>query len=137
VDELPDISDLAAAQQGDKAAMQRLAQFSHKMNANQAPAGDSSASEPSSSNFAGFFPSLKRRLKRLDRMGAHVELEPSGANVASVIFIALLSLFLGPFALAALALMLLLIGILMLSSLAFLAIWMAFIHQAFVFFLHH
>lgn len=138
VEDLPDISDLAAAQQGDKAALQRLLEFSGKMTANQPPAHDASASseaEPSASNFAGFFPSLKRRLKRLDRMGAHVELEASDRK--TWIVIAALSLLLGPFALLAVGLLLLLIAILTFSSLAFLAIWMAFIHEIFVVFLHH
>ncbi len=139
VEEIPDISDLAAAQQGDSAAIQRLIEFSGKMKANQrsanAPAGASS--EDSSSNFAGFFPSLKRRLKRLDRMGAHVQLESERFQPAAAIFIGLLSLFLAPFALAALALLMLLIAILTLASLAFLAVWMAFIHQLFLMLPHH
>lgn len=136
VDELPDVSDLAAAQQGDKAALQRLTEFSGRMKTRQASAaGPSAPSEDSGGNFAGFFPSLKRRLKRLDRMGAHVELE--SADRKAWIVIAALSVLLGPFALLALALLLILIGILMMASLAFLAVWMAFIHELFVFFLHH
>jgi Zn-dependent protease with chaperone function len=136
VEKLPDISDLAAAQRGDRAALERLLEFSGKMKADQPAAGNSSASvDASASNFAGFFPSLKRRLKRLDRMGAHVELQ-SGDRKAWIV-IAVLSLFLAPFALLAVGLLLLLIAILMLASLAFLAIWMAFIHELFVVFLHH
>ncbi|HEV2182452.1 MAG TPA: hypothetical protein VGR39_02120, partial [Candidatus Acidoferrales bacterium] len=82
-----------------------------------------------------FFPSLKRRLKRLDRMGAHVELESDGDK--SWIVVAVLSVLLGPFALVALALLVLLIAIMVLASLAFLMVWMAFIHEIFVVFLHH
>lgn len=137
VDELPNISDLAAAQQGDTAAIQRLAQFSKKMNASDDGDSDSKQSKDSGVNFAGFFPSLKRRLKRLDRMGAHVELESERTSFAAVIFIVALSLFLAPFALIALGLLLVLIGILMLASLTFMAVWMAFIHQLFLMFVHH
>ncbi|HVA18308.1 MAG TPA: hypothetical protein VMV59_11420, partial [Candidatus Dormibacteraeota bacterium] len=109
VDEMPNLADIAAAQHGDKAALQHLMEFSNKMKANQPAASDSQKSSDNSSNFAGFFPSLKRRLKRLDRMGAHVELESDGGK--SWIVIAVLAVFLGPFALVALALLLLLIGI--------------------------
>lgn len=135
-DELPNFEDIAAAQQGDQAAMARLAQFGRAMKANQASVG---ASQPTpqneSSGFAGFHPSLKRRLKRLDRMGAHVELEADDRK--TWIIVAALALLLGPFALAALALLLLLIAIMMMASMAFLTIWMLFIHQIFVVFLHH
>lgn len=137
VDELPNLSDLAAAQHGDEAAMQWLADFRRKMNANEPDESDAKQATSDPDNFAGFFPSLKRRLKRLDRMGAHVELESNRTGPAAMIFIALLSLFLGPFALLTLALLLLLIGILMFASLGFLAVWMAFIHQLFVMFVHH
>jgi len=135
VDEMPNLADIAAAQHGDKVALQHLAEFSNKMKANQPAASDSQETTDSSSSFAGFFPSLKRRLKRLDRMGAHVELESDGGK--SWIVIVVLAVFLGPFALAALALLLLLIAIMVLASLAFLMVWMAFIHELFVVFLHH
>ena len=135
-DELPNFEDIAAAQHGDKAAIARLAQFGRAMEANQVKSGGSQpASENSSSGFAGFHPSLKRRLKRLDRMGAHVALEADDHK--TWIIIAALALLLGPFALAAVVLLLLLIAIMMMSSLAFLTIWMVFIHQIFVVFLHH
>lgn len=138
VDELPSVADLAAVQHGDQAAMLRFSQFAKKMNPDETDGSDSKQrASDSSANFAGFFPSLKRRLKRLDRMGAHIELESGRPQSATVIFLALLTLFLAPFALLALGLLLLLIGILMLASLAFMAIWMAFIHQLFVMFLHH
>lgn len=135
-DELPNLEEIAAAQHGDKAAMAHLAQFSHQMKASQPAVGDSqNASQDSSNAFAGFHPSLKRRLKRLDRMGAHVALE-AGDRKAWIV-VAVLALLLGPFALAALALLLLLIAIMMMTSLAFLAIWMVVIHQVFVTVLHH
>jgi Zn-dependent protease with chaperone function len=136
VDELPKLLDLSAAQHGDQAAIQRLADFGKKLNANGPDGSDAKQAASDSSNFAGFFPSLKRRLKQLDRMGAHVELESNRTGFAAVIFFVLLSLVLGPFALAAVALLLLLIGILMFASLGFLAVWMAVIHQMFVMVVH-
>jgi hypothetical protein len=138
VEELPDISDLAAAQHGDQAALRRLSELRDGSKADRQAGGDSDASAASSpSTSAGFFPSLKRRLKRLDRMGAHVQLESQPFKPATAVFIGLLSLFLAPFALLALALLLLLIAVLTMSSLAFMAIWMAIIHQIFVMLPHH
>ena len=134
VDEMPNLADIAAAQHGDAAALRRLQEFGAKSRGTQS-AQSADESSNGSSNFAGFFPSLKRRLKRLDRMGAHVELESDGGK--TWIVIAVLSILLGPFALAALALLLLLIAIMVLASLAFLMVWMAFIHELFVVFLHH
>lgn len=138
VDELPELADLAAAQRGDKAAILRMAQFKKAINADETEDNDSPQSaNDSTSNFAGFFPSLKRRLKRLDRMGAHVELESNRAGPAAIIFLGALFLFLSPFALLAVALILVLIGVLMFASLGFLTVWMTFIHQLFVMFVHH
>jgi Zn-dependent protease with chaperone function len=136
VDEIPNLTDIAAAQHGDAGALRRLREFSNTNTTTQRAQGDSEGSSDSSGiAFAGFFPSLKRRLKRLDRMGAHVELESDGGK--SWIVIAVLSVFLGPFALVALALLLLLIAIMTMASLVFLTLWMAVIHQLFVVFLHH
>ena len=135
VDEMPNLADIAAAQHGDAAALHRLQEFGAKSRGTQSAQSASDESSNGSSNFAGFFPSLKRRLKRLDRMGAHVELESDGGK--SWIVIAVLAILLGPFALAALALLLLLIAIMVMASLAFLMVWMAFIHELFVVFLHH
>jgi len=136
VDEMPNLADIAAARHGDAVALQHLREFSKK-NTNTQPAASNSQESSDSSGiaFAGFFPSLKRRLKRLDRMGAHVELE-SGGDKAWIV-IAALSVVLGPFALLAVALLLLLIAIMMMASLAFLTVWMAFIHELFVVLVHH
>ncbi len=135
-DEMPSLADIAAAQHGDKAALQHLREFSEKNTGAQPVASNSTeSSDVSGSGFAGFFPSLKRRLKPLDRMGVHVELESGGRK--SWIVIAVLSVFLGPFALLALALLLLLIAIMTMASLVFLTVWMAFINELFVVLVHH
>ena len=132
--EMPGLEDLAAAQHGDVRAMRRLQDFGKKMEGRANRESSSSKSNPSS-GFAGFHPSLKRRLKRLDRMGAHIELEATDRKIW--MFIAFLAVVLGPFALLALVLLLVLIGILTLTSLTFIAFWMAVIHQVFVVFAHH
>jgi Zn-dependent protease with chaperone function len=135
-EQLPTLEDIVAVQRGDWAALERLKNLGMKGTSTaEAPAKSQPSAGSSSIAFAGFFPSLERRLKRLDRMGAHVELEAGSGK--TWIVIAALSLFLGPFALAAVALILILIAVLTLASLAFLAIWMAFIHEIFVVLLHH
>jgi Zn-dependent protease with chaperone function len=133
--EMPSLEDLSAAQYGDVQAMLRLQQFSKRVEGIQGERESSSAKSNPSSGFAGFHPSLKRRLKRLDRMGAHVELEATDRKVWP--FIAFLAIVLGPFALVALCLLVVLIGILTMTSLACIALWMAVIHQVFVVFAHH
>jgi hypothetical protein len=83
----------------------------------------------------GFYPSLERRLKRLQRMGAHLNspAEQSGAwMVAAVIW-----LIFAPFFLLAGALFLVLIAVMTLASLAFLVVWLAFIHKIFGLAAHH
>jgi Zn-dependent protease with chaperone function len=133
--EMPRVEDLVAAQNGDLQAMRRLQQFSRKYAVDREGEGESrTSSDISSSGFVGFQPSLKRRLKRLKRMGARVELESAGRK--TWIVVAVLSVILGPLSLLAVALLLLLIGVLTMASLTFIAIWMAAIHQLFVVFVH-
>ena len=135
-DELPNLADVAAAQGGDASAARHLVEFARKYDVAQEK--QSASRNPPSDATGGLtslHPSLKRRLKRLDRMGAHVALESDGGK--TWIVWAVLGLILGPFALAALALLLLLIGILTLSSLAFTAVWIAVLHKLLTIFAHH
>lgn len=83
-------------------------------------------------SFVDFHPPLKRRLKRLARMGAHVNL--AGQKPNARIFVLILSLVLGPLALLVIGLFLLLIAVMTLASFAFLAIWLAVIHKVFALF---
>jgi Zn-dependent protease with chaperone function len=128
-EEMPDWADIAAAQHGDAVALQHLQEFSRKTAATRETQNESEeSSDVSRTGFTGFHPSLKRRLKRLDRMGAHVQLESDGRR--PWIAIVVLSLLLGPPLLAAAALLVLLIGIMTMASLTFLVVWLAFIHAA-------
>ncbi|HXY26267.1 MAG TPA: M48 family metalloprotease [Candidatus Acidoferrum sp.] len=139
---IPDPADFAAARKGDAAAMVRLQALRRHLalpaqtSSRPQSQGDADQSSGISSlSFVSFHPSLKRRLKRLNRMGAHRNLEPADSKmwiVATVI-----SLIFAPFLLLAVGLLLLLIGVMILSSLAFLTVWLAFIHQIFVFVAHH
>ena len=134
-EELPSLAVIAGSQHGDALALLHLRRFSGKLHADGEAAEDSS-SIASGAGYMSFHPSLKRRLKRLNRMGAHVELKSEKWNAASVMFLAGLALLLGPLVLAAAALLVLLIAIMTMASLAFLTLWLAVIHKLFVVFLH-
>ena len=126
--EMPDWADIAAAQHGDAVALQHLREFSRKTAAHETQTDSEESSDISRTGFIGFHPSLKRRLKHLDRMGAHVRLESDGRKPWVVIVV--LALLLGPLLLAAAALLLLLIATMTMASLTFLVVWLAFIHAA-------
>jgi Zn-dependent protease with chaperone function len=133
--QIPDPADLLGARHGDRAAIARLRAIHGQQSAGGSlPAEEDVASGASSNSFLGSHPSLRRRLKRLDRMGAHADL--AAADRKMWIVAATVSLILGPFVLAAVALLLLLIAVMTMASLTFLVVWLAFIHKAFTFFGH-
>ena len=134
--QFPNPDDVFAARHGDLAAITRLQAVRHKPAAppqpqkqSQAQAAGSDSSSLSAMSVIGFHSSLKRRLKRLARMGAHPNLEApdrKGTMVAFVIY----AVF-APFGAAIAAGILLVISIMTLASLTFLVVWLAFIHEAF------
>lgn len=131
---MPSITDLAAARRGDAAAIARLRTFHANHVAPHSPASEAAkSSDLSSTTFFPCHPSVKRRLRRLNRMGAHADAssDPGMTKVAIVI-----GALLAPFAIAAAALLLLLIAILTLSSVTFLVIWIAVIHAIFAAIFH-
>jgi hypothetical protein len=133
---IPDPADVGAALHGDPAAIARLRAFRGQVAPETqigAPAqsADGSAGMAAMS-FLSFHPSLKRRLKRLDRMGAHASVAAADRKVA-IVAVALGLLF-APLALLLIGLFLLLIAIMTMASLTFLAVWLAFIHSIFGFF---
>jgi hypothetical protein len=100
-----------------------------------APAGDTNQG---ASGFQGvsplsFHPSLKRRLKRLERVGAHVGLESSHkmAGPTKVVLV-VLWLVIGPPLLVAAGLMLVLIAMMTMFNLTILTLWLAVIRGLFV-----
>ena len=133
--QIPNVADLAAARQGDRAAIGRLRGLRQQEAGDRKPQNGPDESGMSSITFLAFHPPVKRRLKRLDRMGAHADL--GAADHKLWIVAAVFSLIFAPFFVALVALFLLLIAIMILSSLTFLLIWMAFIHEIFGFFAHH
>ena len=139
--QIPNPDDFFGARQGDRAAMARLrAARRHPGSQVQARAQTGSKdgekdSGMSSISMIGFHPSLKRRLKRLDRMGAHVQLEAAEPKERMILLV--FSLFLAPFAVAIVGLLLLLIAIMTAASLTFMMIWLALIHSVFGLLAHH
>jgi Zn-dependent protease with chaperone function len=134
--QIPNITDLAAARQGDRAALARLRSLHQQEAGEQKSSGEESGSGGIVSiTFLTFHPPLKRRLKRLDRMGAHADLGAPDRKLWIVA--AILSLIFAPFVVALVILFLILIAVMILASLTFLMIWMTFIHAVFGFFAHH
>jgi Zn-dependent protease with chaperone function len=129
--QFPNPDDLLAARKGDLEAMSRL----RVARPNPAALGqtgmqkDHAPSSPETPSLVGFHASLKRRLKRLSLLGAHID--PVARDRKAGIVILALSLLLGPFALLAILLLLLLIAVMTLASLTFVVIWLAVIHKLF------
>ena len=134
--QFPSPDDLIAARSGDVAALARVQAVHRRQPArNPEPPASSDSSGSDSLTLIGFHPSLKRRLKRLARMGAH--LQAGAAQRQPWGFIIVLGVVLGPLFLLALGLFLLLIAIMTMASLTFLVIWMAVIHKVFVLLAQH
>lgn len=138
--QIPNLEDLAAARQGDRAAIARLRTLHAHASAAQESAppaaskNSSQSSDVSSLSFLSFHPSVNRRLKRLARMGASVKLAQADPGQWKIgLFLAVL---LGPFVVLLIALFLLLIAVMTMASLTFLAIWLALIHGVFGLFAH-
>ena len=137
---MPDPADFAAIRKGDAAAMARLRAFGRQVASPEkgmAPSSGSNREDSSgvlSVSLVGFYPSLERRLKRLERMGAHVD---SRAEQSSWMLAAVFGLIFAPFLLLVVALLLFLIAVMTLGSLTFMVVWLAFIHKIFGLAAHH
>lgn len=129
--QFPNPDDLIAARKGDLEAMSRLraARSNPPAPSQTDKQKDQASSSPETPSLVGFHASLKRRLKRLALLGAHIDPVPRDRKAGIVILA--LSLLLGPFALLAILLLLLLIAVMTLASLTFVVIWLAVIHKLF------
>jgi len=82
-----------------------------------------------------FHPSLKRRLRRLERMGARYSPEAHARNsVALVIAMTILYLIIVPLLTAAGVMMLMVMAMLIMMNLMVLMLWMVVIHAIFTWF---
>lgn len=127
--QMPNPEDIIAAQRGDPAAIARL-RVRHEAKPEMANTGLSTQS------MVSFHPSLKRRLKRLNRMGAHIAMGKRQMGAGAIIFMTVLFLIIGPLMLVAAAGILVVIAMMIMLNLMFLGLWLAIIHGIFAFLAH-
>ncbi len=127
--EMPNPADIIAAQRGDPAAIARL-----RARHEQKPQLQTTGLQTQS--MVSFHPPLKRRLKRLDRMGAHVELGARKWGLGASAVMLVLWLIIGPLLLVAGAAMLVAIAMMIMLNLVFLMLWLMVIHGIFFWLAH-
>jgi len=131
---VPDLADFAAARRGDRAAMLRLknAQLQasgRQANPQQAKSGRTGLQAQS---FLSFHPPLKKRLKRLERMGAHLQADVHRKmGLGMRIFATVLYTIVGALLAVCAAMMLVVIAMIIGLNLIVLMIWLSVIHWAF------
>jgi Zn-dependent protease with chaperone function len=121
---MPNPADIIAAQRGDPAAIARL-----RVRHEQKPQLQTTGLQTQS--MVSFHPPLKRRLKRLNRLGAHVDIATRKWGAGTTIVMLVLWLILGPLLLIAAGAMLVVIAMIIMLNLVFLTMWMAVIHGIF------
>jgi hypothetical protein len=127
---IPNIADLAAARRGDRAAIARLRAARHT-DSPQSPA-KSGQTGLQSQSFLSFHPPLKKRLKRLERMGAHLQADVHHkAGIGGRVVMAVLMLIFVPLMALVAGLMLVVIAMMIGLNLLFLTLWLALIHAIF------
>jgi Zn-dependent protease with chaperone function len=127
---MPDPTDIMAAQRGDRAAMARLAQLRQAHEPQKRSTGGQSGFQLQSA--LSFHPSLKRRAKRLQRMGSHLAAPEMGGGIALKVLMTVLYLIIGPLLAAAGVMMLCAIAMMIGLNLMVLGLWLTVIHWIFV-----
>jgi Zn-dependent protease with chaperone function len=131
---VPDVADFAAARSGDRAALLRLknAQLlaaGRKPVPEQATSGQTGLQKQS---FLSFHPPLKKRLKRLERMGAHLQADVHRKmGLGMRIFATVLYTIVGALLAVCAAMMLVVIAMIICLNLIVLMLWLSVIHWAF------
>ncbi|HEY6249896.1 MAG TPA: M48 family metalloprotease [Candidatus Angelobacter sp.] len=123
--EMPNPADVVAAQQGDPAAIARL-RARHESQPQPGTTGLQAQS------MISFHPPLKRRIKRLDRLGAHVDVATRKMGFGATMVMLVLWLIIGPLLLVAGAAMLAAIAMIIMLNLLFLGLWLMAIHGIFL-----
>jgi Zn-dependent protease with chaperone function len=127
---MPNLADFAAARRGDRAAIARLRADRQQVAERTAKSGQTGLQAQS---FLSFHPPLKKRLRRLERMGAHLQADVHGKmGTATVVFTGVLMLIIVPLMAVAAGAMLLVIAMMIGLNLIFLTLWLAVIHAIFV-----
>jgi Zn-dependent protease with chaperone function len=132
--QMPDPADIAAAQRGDWAAVARLQALNQQGRSETKKESGGLQSE----SMMSFHPALKRRLKRLARMGAHISLgAPQKKSPAAILVLLIFSLIMAPLILVLVSMMLVLIAMMIMLNLMFLGMWLAAIQALFTLLAHH
>jgi Zn-dependent protease with chaperone function len=128
---IPNLADIAAARRGDRAAIARLRAARHKASPELQAKGGQTGLEAQS--FLSFHPPLKKRLKRLERMGAHLQADVHRKmGLGGRLVVAALMLIFVPLLALVAGLMLVVIAMMIGLNLVFLTLWLAVIHAIFV-----
>jgi Zn-dependent protease with chaperone function len=129
-------ADFVAAQRGDPRAIARLRDLGMaEREQRKAAAQAEPKASLASSSMASFYPSVERRLKRLERLGARIQTkEDDHTGVVGRIILVFLEIFLGALLLLVGAVMLMMVAVFILLNLLFLTIWLLAIHAIFGYF---
>ncbi|HEY7404401.1 MAG TPA: M48 family metalloprotease [Candidatus Angelobacter sp.] len=128
--DIPNPADIVAAQKGDRAAMARLRALRE---VNQPERGGRRGqSGLQIQSFVSFHPPLKKRAKKLQRMGSHLIAPERHTGVALKVFMTVLYLIIVPLLTVAAGLMLIVIAMMIGLNLMMLALWLTAIHWIFV-----
>jgi Zn-dependent protease with chaperone function len=130
--DMPNIADLMAAQKGDRAAMARLAQAHQAQRQQPGSSARGGQSGLQIASFLSFHPPLKRRAKRLQRMGSHLIAPERKTGPALAIFMTVLYAIIVPLLAVAAGLMLIVIAMMIGLNLMMLMLWITAIHWLFV-----
>jgi hypothetical protein len=128
---MPNVADILAAQRGDRAAIARIAQ-ARQTARQQQESGRQGQSGLQIASFLSFHPPLKKRAKRLERMGSHLLAPERKTGLGFKIFATVLYAIVVPLLLVAAGLMLFVIAMMIGLNLMMLMLWIAAIHWLFV-----
>jgi Zn-dependent protease with chaperone function len=127
---MPNPTDIIAAQKGDRAALARIAQL--RQSRQQAGKSGQGQSGLQIQSFLSFHPPLKKRAKRLERMGSHLIAPVARSGVWLKVFMTVMYLIIVPLLAVAGGLMLIVIAMMISLNLALLMMWLTAIHWLFV-----
>lgn len=127
---MPEPADIIAAQKGDRAALARL----RALRETSQPQGSARHGQSGLQiqSYVSFHPPLKKRAKKLQRMGSHLIAPERHMGMGIKIFATLLYLIIVPLLVIASGLMLVVIAMMIGLNLIMLGLWLTAIHWIFV-----
>jgi len=130
--DIPNVADILAAQRGDRAALLRIAQHQQAARQQQGSSAKRGQSGLQIASYLSFHPPLKKRAKRLERMGSHLIAPERRWGIGAKIFATVIYLIIVPLLLVAGGLMLMVIAMMIGLNLIMLMLWITAIHWLFV-----